>query len=109
MEAFCQTYEQLVWLLHSGPGDTTHVLMMEPFVFPYPGYLLHWIPTIQEMSSRIRQIAHTYQDAFLPLHEKLNQAAAREGLSAITVDGVHLTKAGHTILAKELLGYLQSL
>ena len=39
---------------------------------------------------------------FVPLQDDLNQKASLHGMSAITEDGIHLTRQGHRILAEKL-------
>ena len=45
-------------------------------------------------------LAKEYSLTFLPLHEPLNQLAKELGYPAVTTDGIHLTQAGHRLIAK---------
>lgn len=78
------------------------IILLEPFIFPRPEEYTTWIPLVRELSGHIRELADIFSCAFLPLHDLLNQEAGRLGFSAITTDGIHLTRAGHTIIAQRL-------
>ena len=78
------------------------VILMEPFIFPHPEEFATWIPLVKELSGHIRELADIFGCAFLPLHDLLNQEARRLGFAAITTDGIHLTRAGHAIVAQRL-------
>lgn len=78
------------------------VILLEPFVFPYPEEFFGWIPWVKELSGHIRELADIFGCEFLLLHDLLNQEARRLGSENITTDGVHLTRRGHEILAGRL-------
>ncbi len=78
------------------------IILLEPFVFPHPEEFATWIPLVKELSGHIRELADIFGCAFLPLHDLLNQEARRLGFAAITTDGIHLTRAGHAIVAQQL-------
>lgn len=88
------------------------ILCAGPFIFPHPLEFANWIPVIRKIEFIEKGIAEEFDAGFLPLHDKLNQAASEEGYEAITVDGSHLTYHGAEMMAKlwlqeaERLGYL---
>ena len=99
MKKFTEHYNELLKLL---TADARQVILMEPFIFPYPEEYQTWIPYVRTMSDHIQQLAEKYRLPFLPLHDALNKEAAEKGFSAVTVDGIHLTSCGHRILAEQL-------
>ncbi|MBR2528134.1 MAG: SGNH/GDSL hydrolase family protein [Blautia sp.] len=100
-EQFSALYDQLLKRLELEGCD--RILVMEPFVFSWPAGLKTWQPCLREISRRIREAAGKNQKAlFLPLWQKLEQAAEAEGVDQITTDGVHLTRKGHELLAEEV-------
>ena len=70
------------------------IMLMEPFIFPYPQEFLTWYPEVQKISSIIQKIAETYQLQFLPTWNALLSIG-----NNATTDGIHLTEIGHRFLA----------
>ena len=99
LEEFKLTYKTLIESIRkqfSGP-----IIIMEPFVFPKPEELKNWYCSLNKMNDLIKSIAEQYHLTFIPLWEDLLYAANTQGTDAITVDGVHLTPAGHEILKSQ--------
>lgn len=101
MNQFFQKYEELIRILRS-----SKLLLMEPFIFPWPEEYQSWIPYVQEMSLGIQALAEKYQISFLPLQMVLSEAAYKNGFPSLTSDGVHLTQEGHSILARQIESWL---
>ena len=78
---------------------TAKIITLEPFIFPKDGAFEEWIPWQKKMSKNIRKLARNYGASFVPLQEPLEQKIQELGYDAITTDGMHLTSAGHEILA----------
>ncbi len=78
------------------------IILVEPFVFPWPDALANWVSDVEKFSGHIRELADIFSCEFLPLHGRLNQEALRLGYPAVTPDGIHLTRHGHKILAQSL-------
>lgn len=102
METFASRYEQLARKLSGTDSRKRNLLFLEPFVFPWPRCYISWFPLLSQMSDHIRKISQKYDAAFVPLQDDLNQKASLHGMSAITEDGIHLTRQGHRILAEKL-------
>lgn len=124
MEDFLLTYENLAVMLttdlhmespaetSSGQNQNTHppvpvrpiprIILMEPFILPWPARYANWIPHIRTMSQGISTLAKKHQYTYIPLHHRLNEEARKYGIPFISEDGVHLTPNGHEILAQEL-------
>ncbi len=99
MAEFSVCYEELLRIL---TAEARQVILLEPFIFPYPEEYLTWIPHVRTMSNLIRHLSEKYNLPFLPLHDDLNKAAAEQGFDTITADGIHLTSCGHKLLARKL-------
>lgn len=79
------------------------ILLMEPFIFPYPAEYALWESELHKMNEIILELASTNNLDFLPLWEALTTLAKKQGSPAVTTDGIHLTAAGHQIIAKRWL------
>ena len=85
------------------------IVLMEPFIFPYPAVFATWEAPLRAMGERIQTIANMHGADFLPLSDLLLEAGQAERYSAITTDGIHLTKEGHRLVANQWLTHLQTL
>lgn len=100
-EMLAQYVSEYTELLNALTKHTTaKIILLEPFVFPYPSELANWIPHVEKLSGHIRELADIFSCEFLPLHGRLNQEARRLGYPAVTPDGIHLTRRGHALLAQ---------
>lgn len=99
MLEFFQNYDHLLEILK---GTGSKIILMEPFIFPWPQEYCSWIPLVKTMSQGISLLAQKYQLPYLLLHDFLNEEGRRYGLDFITTDGIHLTRQGHEILADKL-------
>ena len=97
---FAGQYELLIQNILS--NTKTKLFCMGPFLFPHPQEYAGWLPVICRMEEIIEDLARKYALPFLPLQERLNEAADEYGYDAITADGVHLTAKGHRLLADAL-------
>ena len=102
MNKFVTRYELLAKKLSCTNSRKRTLYFLEPFVFPWPRCYASWFPLLSQMSSHIRTISQKYGAVFVPLQDDLNQKASLHGMSAITEDGIHLTRQGHRILAEKL-------
>lgn len=106
MQVFFERYDLLASLLAQ---NVRHVCLLEPFVFSTPRELTAWMPWVQEMSEGIRRLAEKYNAGFAGLQTHLDEAVNKLGTEAVTIDGVHLTKTGHRILADRAWAYIQNI
>lgn len=100
---FEQTYDSLLMQIretYEGP-----IVLMEPFIFPHPAEFASWEAEVREMSQIIQRLAEKHQLVFLPLWDKLLTAAQKNGYDTITLDGIHLTRQGHKIIADTWLAH----
>lgn len=101
MEQFFANYDSLLTQFRGH-----RICLVEPFVFSVPEEFRLWQPYVEEMSRGIQLLAEKYHLGFLPIRQHLLLEAEEKGASALTTDGVHLTRYGHTLLARKLYSYL---
>lgn len=99
MRQFAEHYNKLLTILIN---STNKIILMEPFIFPWPAEYRNWIPHVETMSGKIQTLADKYKLPYIRLSPRLNEEARRYGLDMITPDGIHLTAQGHEILAQQL-------
>lgn len=97
---------RLLKLLTGDPACA--VCMLEPFVFPHPAEYWNWFEPLAAISQITEELCGEYHAGFLPLHRAMNDLARQVGYPVLTTDGIHLTAAGHRILAAKLMEYLES-
>lgn len=83
--------------------STASIYLLEPFIFPYPEEYLNWFEPLSAVSQTMEELCATYQARFIPLHKQLNHLASQVGYPVLTTDGIHLTPAGHRIIAAKLI------
>ncbi|MCD8077418.1 MAG: GDSL-type esterase/lipase family protein [Lachnospiraceae bacterium] len=79
------------------------LMVLEPFLFPWPQEYLTWMDTLADFQRAAQQAAAEAGAIWIPLQGFWQQAIEHEGAAALTEDGVHLTPRGHELLAAEWL------
>ena len=98
-EIFERTYERLITeVLHNTRAD---MILMEPFLFRHPAYLITWRKYFDPLLPVISHLAEKYSLPLICLDQPLNGLADRIGADQVTVDGIHLTEAGNRFLAEQ--------
>lgn len=82
------------------------VVLMEPFVLPYPKTRLLWRLDLNDKIEVVRSLAKEYKFELVPLDGLLNQAGIHYGFKEICEDGVHPTELGYDIIYKALLTHV---
>ena len=100
-QEFLNNYREILKELRT--ETDAKIICAGPFIFPWPLEYQNWIPGIREVERLEGMVAKEQNVRFLPLHEKMQQAAERYGYQKITTDGIHLTELGNQFLAKEWL------
>lgn len=78
----------------------SELLLMGPFIFPHPQEYTLWMEDIAYVEQVLQDLADQDEKVrFLPLNQRLNEAAGKSGYLALTTDGIHLTGYGHDLLA----------
>lgn len=102
LEEFESDYRFLLKSLHQ--RTDARVILMEPFVLPYPKDRVGWRNDLDKRIQIVRKMARDYQTELIPLDGLLNAAGIRDGFSYYTGDdGVHPTVAGHGLIANSWL------
>ncbi len=108
-EAALQQFEaDYRWLLKMLAHRTdARVVLMEPYVLPYPKDRVHWRKHLDPRIQIIRHLANEYHAALVPLDGILNTLGIENGFQTYTGDdGVHPTLAGHAAIAEAWIHYL---
>jgi acyl-CoA thioesterase-1 len=74
------------------------MILMEPFVFPYPADRILWRPQLEEEIQVVRELARKYYTGLVCLDGMFAKASIEHSYNELTLDGVHLTKLGHHML-----------
>ena len=91
-------------------AGTSHIILIEPFLFPNPAFLSLWQGALEDMRKRIRSAAFPYPHVHLLSPQPfLDEIALEKGISALTSDGIHLTDLGHRQLSRLILDTLHPL
>ncbi|GEK88354.1 Lysophospholipase L1 [Alkalibacterium putridalgicola] len=102
LEEFESDYRFLLKSLHQ--RTDARVILMEPFVLPYPKDRMNWRRDLDPRIQIVRKMAKEYQTELIPLDGLLNAQGIKNGFSYYTgEDGVHPTVAGHGYIAKAWL------
>lgn len=102
LDEFESNFRFLLKSLHQ--RTDARVVLMEPFVLPYPKDRVKWRQDLDPRIQVIRKMAREYQTELVPLDGMLNSSGIRHGFSYYTGDdGIHPTVAGHAIIAQAWL------
>lgn len=83
------------------------VVLMEPFVLPYPRDRQNWRAHLDPRIEIVRRLANDYHAAFIPLDGTLNAKGIENDFQTYTGDdGVHPTLTGHALIADAWLHHL---
>lgn len=105
-EAFESNYRTLLQKLQEvGVED---ILLLEPFVLPYPKDRLTWRVDLDQKRQIVEKMAQEFKFEWVALDHLLNEEAKCVGAQALTgEDGVHPTPLGARIIANQVLSYLE--
>lgn len=79
------------------------IILMEPFVLPYPDDRKTWRQDLDPKIQVVRKLALEFETLFIPLDGTFNQLGLRYGFDKFTLDGVHPTPAGHQVITEKWL------
>lgn len=83
------------------------IVLMEPFVLPFPSDRLNWRDQLDPRIQIVRQLAAEYNAVLVPLDGLLNAKGISDNCAKYTGDdGVHPTLAGHKVIADAWLSSL---
>ncbi len=98
LEEYGTVYRELIRMTR-GVSPELGLILFEPFLVsddPKP------LDVLAEQRRTVRQIAEEEGAVFIPLHEEIVRRTEEDGMYW-TQDGVHLTGAGHWLLARKVL------
>lgn len=89
------------WMLKSLAHRTdARVVLLEPFVLPYPKDRVDWRTHLDPRIQIVRRLANEYHALLVPLDGILNALGIENGFQTYTGDdGVHPTLTGHAAIA----------
>lgn len=101
-DQFHQKYES--FLKRVKAAGIQRILLLEPFVLPWPADRIHWRQDLDPKIQTVRRLAAKYECELVPLDGLLNSLGIRDGFAYYTGnDGVHPTLVGHQVIAHTLL------
>ena len=102
IERFVNAYKSV--LLDMQASGIERIVLLEPFVLPFPEDRKTWAADLDPKIEGIKQLATQFKAMYVPLNELLNEAAKQATPQLYTGDdGVHPTMEGHQLIAKELV------
>lgn len=105
LEEFEGNYRSLLDLLNE--ETEARIVLMEPFVLPYPADRWNWRGQLDPRIQIVRRLAREYDALFIPLDGILNAKGIASSFQEYTGDdGVHPTKKGHQAIADAWFTYL---
>lgn len=95
-------------LLESLQSETNaKIVLMEPFVLPYPADRLDWRDQLDPRIEIVSKLAKEFNALLIPLDELLNTKGMASTFEKYTgEDGVHPTLLGHEAIADAWLSYV---
>jgi acyl-CoA thioesterase-1 len=85
------------------------IIMMEPFVLPYPEDRLDWRVDLDPKIQEVRNLAREYKAVLIPLDGIFAQAVCRRAPGFWAADGVHPTVHGHALIARQWMDTVEEL
>ncbi|CAH0118922.1 Acetylxylan esterase [Paenibacillus sp. CECT 9249] len=96
-EQFEQGYRDL--LMRTKERLDARLIMVEPFVVPYPEDRKQWREDLDPKIAVVRELAREFGALLVPLDGLFAQACTRAEPSFWAPDGVHPSPAGHALIA----------
>ncbi|MGX7196063.1 SGNH/GDSL hydrolase family protein [Enterococcus olivae] len=81
----------------------TRLLILEPFVLPYPQERMNWRRDLDQKIASIRYLAGEFGCEYLPLDGIFAEKAIEASPEYYAEDGIHPTVAGNGLIAKEIV------
>ncbi|MGY5453260.1 SGNH/GDSL hydrolase family protein [Agarivorans sp. MS3-6] len=107
IETFRNHYKDI--LLQVKDKTNAKIIIVEPFVLPYPEDRIKWREDLDPKINVIRELAREFDAHLLPLDGIMNQASVYREPSFWAGDGVHPSYTGHMLIAKEWLKILHKI
>lgn len=102
LREFEQAYRDI--LTQARKRTSAQIVILEPFVLPYPEDRREWRVDLDPRIQVVRQLAEEFAVDFIPLDGRFNALGMKTGYPYLTgEDGVHPTVAGHGVIAQAWL------
>ncbi|WHZ32149.1 SGNH/GDSL hydrolase family protein [Desemzia incerta] len=102
MVQFEQDYREVLKRIKE--ETTARIVLMEPYVLPYPEGRTKWRVDLDQRIQIIRKLAKEFKTEFIALDGPLNAYGIKHSFQYLTgEDGVHPTVAGHGLIAEKWL------
>lgn len=101
-ERYYDKYNEILKKTRLSLGDIP-IIILEPFVMPYPEDRLAWREDLDPKIQKARQLAREYGAIYVPLDGIFAQNSTAVPPSYWAADGVHPTAAGHALIARHWL------
>lgn len=106
MAQFEQDYREVLKRIKE--ETDARIILMEPFVLPYPEDRTKWRVDLDQRIQIIRKLAKEFQTEFLALDGPLNSYGIKHSFQYLTgEDGVHPTVAGHGMITEKWLEIIE--
>lgn len=79
------------------------IILMEPFVFPFPKDRLTWREDLDPKIQIVRKLSRDFNTILIPLDAIFASIIAENDPTEYAIDGVHPTDKGHSVIALEWL------
>lgn len=84
------------------------IVLIEPFVLKSPEEQEAWEIELEPRKKIIRKLANEYDADYIELDNKLNEFGKSWGNDYVSEDGVHPKPAGHAVITKTWLQYVEN-
>lgn len=101
VEDFEAGYRRILKSAHE--NTDTQIVIMEPFVLPFPADRQTWREDLDLKIAAVRRLAREFADAFVPLDGLFAAACVKRPCEFWAADGVHPTASGHALIAGAFL------
>jgi lysophospholipase L1-like esterase len=79
------------------------IILLEPFLVPSAPEKMHFYDDVYEKILVVRKLAREFKTTFIPLDGIFAEACVATPSEVFSLDGVHPTDAGHSLIAQEWL------
>ena len=99
LERYKKSYHELLeWTRRELPD--TNIVLIEPFVLKMAEVNDRWVMEFEQWQKAAKQVAETFDTMWIPFQGELSEATKKAPPRYWMRDGVHLSLAGHALLAK---------
>lgn len=96
---YYDNYKEIIKKTRDCLGDIP-IIIMEPFLLPYPADRIAWREDLDLKIQKARQIAFEFNCSYIPLDGIFSQNSMKTEPKYWAADGVHPTLYGHALIAR---------